>query len=256
MGRLSECGGDKELTTCIIQRRFSHEPQTGSQRGQMKTQIRQPGSSYSIDLLEKARREFRSGNGSALEFAERHDVKRTTALGWKKKAEARMPLRCKGAPRRFGPFEETQCLKELIGRKEFQNHRSILKYAEFLDSPIEKKTAQRWLLRWGISMDGRQCQCHSESGRRLMLWREEWRQPEDTVVTGKEYLQGVLWLLASRRGLEGFMLTDDSDMALASVVAALECTIKPRHHLWTNCPNLAAAAVKKKFPWKVTVADE
>lgn len=242
-------------TISIIQGRLCDEQPPGSQKCQMQTKIRQPGSSYPADLLEQARKEFRDGHGSAVGFAELHGVKRTTVLGWKKKAEAKIPLQCKGAPRRFGPFEETQCLTELLGRDGFQNRRSILEFAEHLDSPITMRTAQRLLLRWGISMDGRRRQGHSESVRPLMLWREEWRQPEDTVETGKESLQGVLWLLASRRGLKGFMLTDDSDKALARVVEALERTMKPRHRLQTNCPNLARAVANKNPRWKVTVAD-
>lgn len=222
----------------------------------MTTQIRQPYASPPPSLLKLARVEFKSGERSAAEFSERHGVKRTTAQGWKTKVERKKQLLCKGAQPKLGRYQETVSLKAWLGTATFQSLDTIRDYLkEDHAIAISLRTAQRLLRRWGIAVDIRRHLDQIVDARPLLLWREKWVQPEDTVYESKEPLSGILWLLSTRKGMKGFMLTEDTDEALSLVVSALEATMTPRHRLFTNCLNLVRATAVKFPRWKVTVTD-
>lgn len=182
-------------------------------------------------------------------------VKRTTVQGWKKKVAAKMELRCKGEQRKLGPFEETNLLGQLLGKVQFHSLATIKKYLETIYAmKFSARNAPRLLLRWGIAVNARWHQDLGKGGRPLLLWRREWRQPEDTVYQSKPPHVGILWLLITRKGMKGFMLTDDSDDALSRVIAALETTMTPRRRLLTNCQKFAEAA-KSHASWRVALIE-
>lgn len=220
----------------------------------MTPQIRQPYTSYPKKMLERARAELRDGLRSKAisvsEFAKRHGVPRTTAQGWKPKVERKKELLFKGAQRSLGRYQETQSLNYLLTTAEFQSLDSICGYVQAEhEITISVRTAQRWLQRWGIAVNARWPQDLGKDGRPLLLWRRKWCQPDDTVYESTPPLQGILWLLITRKGMKGFMLTDDSDKAISRVVTALETTMTPRHRLFTNYQKFAEVA-KSHARWQ------
>jgi len=217
----------------------------------MTTKIRQPGSSYSQRSLVRARKALRDPKIALGDFGERHGVKRTTLLGWRKKVSERRPLRRKGAPLKISTYNQHSFLAELLTRDGFL---CAAELPAALDEPMTKRTAQRYLHRWGIEVAPDLRPHDINDGRQLLLRRQEWIQPEDSVYEDHKPLHGVLWLLSNRRGLCGFMLTENSDDALAQVSAALERKMTPRHRLQTDCQAIADRVIRNNPRRKVTVA--
>ena len=207
----------------------------------MTSEIRQPGSSYPASFLEQMRKELRKPDGSAKTLTQRHGVNRTTAHGWEKKVKAKIPLMCKGSPRKLGPFEETEYFKLLLNAPGFQDPKTMMNPTSGSVESMSKSTAERNLRRWGIVANAEMRPVPNQSNRTLHLWRLEWKQPENTVQGGETALQGILWLLVTGKGLKGFMLTaDDAGDTLGKVAtAALEKLKGRKRQLRTNHSGLA-----------------
>lgn len=219
----------------------------------MKSEIRQAGSSYSARFLELVRKELRALDGSAKALTKRHRVKRTTAIGWKKKVEAKKQLLRKGSPRKLGTFEETEYLKTLFTQAGFQDPKIMTKPASGLIEKISKSTAERNLRRWGIVADAGLRPAPSQRDRTLHLWRQSWEQPEETICGDNPPLRGTMWLMVTGKGLKGFMLTaDESDDSVGKVAnAALEKLRDRKRQLRTNHLGLTSVLQDKLPGWHV-----
>ena len=225
----------------------------GLQVCQMKSEIRQSGSSYSARFLELVRKELRAPDGSAKALTKRHGVNRTTALGWEKKVRAKKPLLRKGSPRKLGAFEETEYLKTLFTQAGFQDPKIMTKPASGLIEKMSKSTAERNLRRWGIVADAGLRPLPRQRDRTLHLWRQSWEQPEETICGDNPPLRGTMWLMVTAKGLKGFMLTaDESDDAVEQVAtAALEIIRDRKRQLRTNHPGLTSVLQDKLPGWHV-----
>lgn len=199
------------------------------------------------------RKKLRAPDGSAKALTKRHGVKRTTALGWKKKVEAKKPLLRKGSPRKLGAFEETRYMETLFTQSGFQDPKIMTKPASGLIEKMSKSSAERNLRRWGIVADAGLRPAPSQGDRTLHLWRQSWEQPEETICGDNPPLRGTMWLMVTGKGLKGFMLTagESDEMVRKVASAAIEKLKGRKRQLRTNHPGLASVLQDKLPGWKV-----